>query len=306
MMIRVLVRPPLGATFRSSCSISARTSRSLKSHGSSPNHDSISSNFETAACAWCCSAKRMRWPVWFRGQTGSILPVMVMCAAALIRSTTVTDAAPSLSPLVAKIRLLYFRPFERRGSSVRGIVMSQNASTEPNHAVKALITAAYRGDVKTVLAELGDGADINARDCDGDTALILAAERGHVELVQELLKAGAEVDARNLIGETALMRAAENGLAEVVKLLLARHAECNAGNNINCTSLMRAAYRGHVDVVKELLAAGADVHARNAFGNTAAMLAARNGHSEVESLLPRDHDLNLVNSIQPKLRAQRR
>ena len=248
----------------------------------------------------------MRWLVWFRVQNGSILPVMVSCVATLIRNTTVIPVGRSFSALVAKMRLLYFRPFERRGSRVRGIVMSQNDSTEPNHAVKALITAAYRGDVKTVLAQLGEGADINVRDCDGDTALILAAERGHVELVQELLKAAAEVDARNLIGETALMRAAENGLAEVVKLLLAHHADCNAGNNINCTSLMRAAYRGHIDVVKELLAAGADVHARNTFGNTAAMLAARNGHGEVESLLPKGHDLNLVNSIQPKLRAQRR
>jgi ankyrin repeat protein len=58
--------------------------------------------------------------------------------------------------------------------------------------------------------------------------------------------------------------------------------------------------------VKELLAAGADVNPSNAFGNTAAMLAARNGHSEVESLLRKDDDRNLVDSIQPKLRARRR
>jgi ankyrin repeat protein len=238
-------------------------------------------------------------------QNGSILPVMVVCVATLIRNITVSVTDPSLSTLVAKMRLLYCRPFEQRGSKVGGIVMSRNDSNEPDHPAKAVITAAYRGDLKTVVLQLGEGADVNARDCDGDTALILAADRGHGELVQVLLKSGAEVDARNLIGETALMRAAENGLAAVVKLLLAHHADCNAGNNINCTSLMRAAYRGHVDVVKELLAVGADVNPCNAFGNTAAMLAARNGHSEVESLLRKDHDVGLV-SVQPKLRAARR
>src|SRR6266480_1931544 len=149
--------------------------------------------------------------------------------------------------------------------------MSQNDSRQPYDSAKAVITAAYQGDVKTAIAQLGEGADANARDCDGDTALMLAAERGHIELMKVLLKNGADVNAENYNGETALMRAAQNGRA--------------AADIVNNTPLMRAAYRGHVDVVKELLAYGADPNARNAFGNTAATLAARNGHSKVESLL---------------------
>ena len=176
-----------------------------------------------------------------------------------------------------------------------GIVMSQNDSKQPSNPAKSVITAAYRGDVTTAIAQLGEGADVNARDCDDDTALMLAAERGHIELVKVLLK--------NHTGETALMRAAVNGQAAAVKILLDHHADGDAADIANSTPLMRAAYRGHVDVVKELLACGADPNARNAFGYTAATLSARNGHSDVETVL---READFAHSVQPKLRAARR
>src|SRR5260370_19225882 len=101
--------------------------------------------------------------------------------------------------------LVYSRRFRTTGLTARGIVVRGNDSKQPNN----LITVAYQGDVKTGIAQLDEGADVNARDCDGDTALMLAAERGHIELVKVLLKNGADVNAENLNGETALMRAAE-------------------------------------------------------------------------------------------------
>jgi ankyrin repeat protein len=73
--------------------------------------------------------------------------------------------------------------------------MGRNDSEQFGNAAKAVIAAAYQGDVKTAMARLGEGADVNARDCDGDTALMLAAERGHIELVKVLLKNGADVNA---------------------------------------------------------------------------------------------------------------
>jgi ankyrin repeat protein len=155
--------------------------------------------------------------------------------------------------------------------------MSRNDSKHTY--AKAVITAAYQGDVRTAIAQLGAGADVDACDCDGDTALMLAAERGHIELMKVLLKNGADVDAENLDGD--------------------------AGDIAKSTPLMRAAYRGHVDVVKELLAHGADANARNAFGNTAVTLAAHNGHSKIESMLREAHDVGFVDQVQPKLRAAR-
>src|SRR3979490_1706064 len=108
--------------------------------------------------------------------------------------------------------------------------MSENHSKLPYN----LITAAYQGDVKTAIAQLAEGADGNAADCDGDTALVLAAERGHIELVKVLLKNGADVNAKNLNGVTALMRAAENDRAAAVKILRAPHANCDPGELVTC------------------------------------------------------------------------
>jgi uncharacterized protein len=226
---------------------------------------------------------------------------MLMCAAKLIRHTALSDVAPSLSTGDSYIPGAFERGFDGKGGVMSGI-----DSKQAHIDAKALITAAYKGDVRTAIAQLVEGADVNARDCDGDTALMLAAERGHIEMVKVLLTNGADVDAENLNGETALMRAAENDRAATVKILLAHHADGDAGDIARCTPLMRAAHRGHVDVVKELLACGADTNARNAFGNTAKTLAARNGHSRVESMLREADEIGFVDPVQPKLSAARR
>lgn len=70
--------------------------------------------------------------------------------------------------------------------------------------------AAFRGDIQAVRELLLAGADVNARDRDGDTALMFAAYRGHTEIVSLLLYYGANIYARARNGWTA-KRAAESG-----------------------------------------------------------------------------------------------
>lgn len=64
---------------------------------------------------------------------------------------------------------------------------------------------------------LGAGADVNARDKQGNTALMLS--RDDVEQVELLLKAGADPNVRNLEGETALSKAYD----DEVKQILIKH-----------------------------------------------------------------------------------
>ena len=56
--------------------------------------------------------------------------------------------------------------------------------------------AAFRGDTAAVINLLERGADVNARDGDGDTALMFAAYKGHGLVVALLLQYGANVYAR--------------------------------------------------------------------------------------------------------------
>jgi ankyrin repeat protein len=73
---------------------------------------------------------------------------------------------------------------------------------------------------------LAAGADVNARDKEGNTALMLC--RGHVEQVKLLLRAGADPNARNNKGETALSRTYDDDVKQILiehGALPAREAE---------------------------------------------------------------------------------
>ena len=57
-----------------------------------------------------------------------------------------------------------------------------------------LTHAAIEGDLEPIRELLDEGADVNARDRNGDTALWWAIIRGHVAVVRLLLERGANVD----------------------------------------------------------------------------------------------------------------
>ena len=99
---------------------------------------------------------------------------------------------------------------------------------------KALLLASASGKSNQVTALLAAGADVKARNDQGETALMLACgRRGYVVSVETavaiakaLLAAGAEVNAKDAAGYTALMHACstiDNG--EVIELLLDNGAD---------------------------------------------------------------------------------
>ena len=95
---------------------------------------------------------------------------------------------------------------------------------EANENVKGrtpLMLAAFRGDTAAVIDHLERGAEVNARDRDGDTALMFAAYRGHGLVVALLLQYGANVYARARNGWTA-KKAAQSGLHEHIADMLQR------------------------------------------------------------------------------------
>ncbi len=165
------------------------------------------------------------------------------------------------------------------------------------------------------------GADVNARDENGNTLLLLAT--GHwgwgtimdgspasedPVVVTVLLEAGADVNARNDEGRTALGNAAggkavatvRGGMLDLVEIpdivaaLLAAGAEVNAPSGT--TPLHRAAFVEGLETVTMLLEAGADVHARDGNGNTPLLSAADYGGfrnpETLEALVEAGADVN--------------
>jgi ankyrin repeat protein len=81
---------------------------------------------------------------------------------------------------------------------------------EANWAVEGrtpLMMAAYEGHIGRLRTLLERGADVNARDDDGDTALMFAAFKGHAVIVHLLLTHGADVEAMAENGWTAVKAA---------------------------------------------------------------------------------------------------
>ena len=74
----------------------------------------------------------------------------------------------------------------------------EQRETEPIAA--DLVTAIRNADVQAVRQLLDNGADVNARDAEGNTPLILASFYAGPECVELLIDKGADVNAANRAG----------------------------------------------------------------------------------------------------------
>ena len=145
------------------------------------------------------------------------------------------------------------------------------------------------GTLEQVETAIRNGADVNARNDDGETALMLAAGYNGPEVVSALLRAGADVNAHNadVGGSTALIYAATTNIAnpKVFSILLEAGAEVDAKYKNGETALIRAAPSATPEVLSVLLNAGADVNAQTREGGSALMGAAQWNKPEAITLL---------------------
>src|SRR6266850_1016741 len=125
-----------------------------------------------------------------------------------------------------------------------------------------LHSAASDGDEREASSLIAAGANVNAREVEGETPLMCAAANGRTKMVLFLLERGADVNAISDNGETALVRA--GGYTETVKALLEKGADIELG-----APLISASYSGQLDTVKVLLAKGANPNAQLLYGDTA-------------------------------------
>ncbi len=162
-----------------------------------------------------------------------------------------------------------------------------------------LMLTAREGN-SALLDLLKRGAEVDARDGEGNTALLYATlyfVRWEQRRAGEaLLDAGADPNAVNNTGETPLLRAARQFEVEGVQLLLDHKANINVRDKQGQTPLMRAIdgpkdfdNTNHVvyspKIATFLVERGADLDIRDVQGNTALKLARRRGYVEMVELL---------------------
>ncbi len=143
---------------------------------------------------------------------------------------------------------------------------------------EALHLAVFADDVLLVGRMLNQGADVDARDGEGNTPLLSAAYFRRPMIACLLLERGADVNAKCNGGATPLMKAAmDNDLyLNVLHLLIEKGADANARDDFGCTALMWAAGCGREWNAKYLMEKGADATLKANDGSTAVSLATPN------------------------------
>jgi cytohesin len=164
--------------------------------------------------------------------------------------------------------------------------------------------AVAAGDVEAVKQHLAAGADVNAKDEDGQTPLDRAVKFNVTTEIADLLrkhggKTGEELKPVEPVAEAAkpepptakapdisIHDAVEEGNIEAVKQHLAAGTDVNVkGGRMVGTPLHYAALEAHKEIIELLIAKGADVNAKDKHGRISLHLAALGGHKEIAELL---------------------
>lgn len=107
---------------------------------------------------------------------------------------------------------------------------------------------------------IGQGADVNAANADGDSILYEAVVCGQRDVIDSLIAAGAQIDHQNKHGRTPLMAAALKGHTVIAQKLIQHGASLDLKDNYGKTALDTAKAEPDFrtgDVQKVLIVAGA-------------------------------------------------
>ena len=124
---------------------------------------------------------------------------------------------------------------------------------------------------------------------DGGSALHSAAEANRVELIDLLLEFGADIDAKDMDGNSPLGTAISN-LADAAASVLVQRGACleELGPRfVGSTPLIKASELGLINTVRKLVARGVNIHARSTddWNETALEAADAHGYWEICALI---------------------
>jgi len=150
---------------------------------------------------------------------------------------------------------------------------------DPKSHWTPLMHIALRNRPEAVEVLLHAGADINAKDAEGETALMKVTSDGLVNIVELLLKHGANTSLTNKLDETALDMAIYQKQKEIAGMLMADK------KSIGSKTINAAMYQKDTPLLKKLIEAGADVNQQDENGQTLLMEAADQGDLDMVKML---------------------
>ena len=144
-------------------------------------------------------------------------------------------------------------------------------------------------DIPSVKFFLEFGANVNARDQNGDSPIYHAVCLGYNKIAELLIQKGANVNEGHHyhMNQSLLLSATVKSDLKMAEILLQNGADPNAADVLGQTPLLVGAQHAGTSpkVVELLLQHGANVDARNKYGNTPLHYAAQHGRIKVAELL---------------------
>ena len=133
--------------------------------------------------------------------------------------------------------------------------------------------------VNDILSEPGTTI-INTRDVTtGESPLHIVTARRDLTWMTYLIQKGANVNARDRNGQTPLVLASNLGFVEGVELLVGKQARVDEPNDAGETPLISAVHRRHIELMRILLKAGANPDRADNSGRSARDYAKLDGRS---------------------------
>ncbi|MFC1603384.1 ankyrin repeat domain-containing protein, partial [Planctomycetota bacterium] len=129
---------------------------------------------------------------------------------------------------------------------------------------------------------ISKGANINHGP---ETALHRAVSWWSMEPAKRLLELGADINAKDENGNTPLHEAVDTWWPEVAEVLLSQGAKIDLKNNQDQTPLLMASDVGFYKMTRLLIDKGADIHAKDKQERTALDCALQNGNKQIAQLL---------------------
>ena len=146
---------------------------------------------------------------------------------------------------------------------------------------------------------IGQGADVNAKNQESQTALLLACEKGNTDIVNILLSAGADPNIADMDGNICLHHAVNKYCTKnLLQALINQGVNVNATNQKNQTALLRACINVENVKISKLLGAGADPTIADEDSNTCLHFSVLGNCSKevIQAIVDHGADVNATNN----------
>ncbi|WP_353283576.1 ankyrin repeat domain-containing protein [Wolbachia endosymbiont (group A) of Pogonocherus hispidulus] len=141
-----------------------------------------------------------------------------------------------------------------------------------------LLINARNGNLDKVKDLIIQGANLEAKDINGNTALHNACSNGHLKVVEYLIEKGASLKAKNKDGKTPLDLAIQEGRIDIVQAIEQIQSDLNG-------KLLSAVKNGDLNKIEDLVSQGTSLEVKDSNGNTLLHYASQNNHLRVVKYL---------------------